>query len=340
MKVFQIQDDWSMGNLKITERDQPKPGPGEVMLQMKAASINYRDLVVPVRGYGSFTGKLPLIPISDGVGEVLEIGADVTRVAPGDRACPMFMQKWISGEPDLIRITSTLGGPIDGVMQEYMVVSEEGLAKVPDYLTDKEAATLPCAALTAWSALITEGDVQPGDTVLVQGTGGVSIFALQFSKLLGARVIITSSSNDKLRKAAVMGADECINYIDVPAWDKTVKKLTWGKGVDHIVEVGGERTLPQSLKVIRPGGTISMIGVLSGLNMGVSLGYIVTRKVRLQGITVGHRDSFEAMMRAMEQHQLKPVIDKVFSFEELKEAMEYFRQGKHFGKICIRFGSQ
>ena len=337
MKMFQIRDDWSMDHLRIVECDQPKPGPGEVLLQIKAASINYRDLVVPLRGYGSFTGTLPLVPISDGVGEVVEIGSGVTRVASGDRVCPMFMQKWIAGEPDLTKITSTLGGPLDGVMQEYVVVNEEGLAMAPEHLTDEEAATLPCAALTAWSALVTEGDVKPGDTVLLQGTGGVSLFALQFSKLLGAKVIVISSSDDKLKRIAALGANEGVNYINVPEWGKAVKQLTGGKGVDHIIEVGGEKTLPQSLRVVRPGGTISMIGVLSGVNMGVGLGLIVTRKVRLQGITVGHRDSFEAMTRAMAQHQVKPVIDRVFSFEELKEAMEYLQQGKHFGKICIRF---
>jgi NADPH:quinone reductase-like Zn-dependent oxidoreductase len=337
MRVFQIQDDWSMDHLQIVERRRPEPGPGQALLRMKAASINFRDLVVPFRGYGAYTGTLPLVPISDGVGEVVETGGGVTRVSPGDRACPMFMQKWIAGEPDLTRITSTLGGPMDGVMQEYMLVNEEGLAKAPEYLTDREAATLPCAALTAWSALVTEGDVKPGDTVLVQGTGGVSLFALQFAKLLGARVIVISSSDDKLKRAAALGADEGINYTNVPEWGRAVKKLTGGEGVTHIVEVGGEKTLPQSLRVIRPGGTISMIGVLSGANMGVSLGLIVTRKVRLQGITVGHRDSFEAMARAMARHRIKPVIDRVFAFEELKEAMEYLQRGKHFGKICIRF---
>jgi len=337
MNVFQIQGYWSMDHLKIAERDQPEPRPGEVLLKMKAASINYRDLVVPLRGYGSFTGNLPLVPISDGVGEVVGIGAGVTRVALGDRACPMFVQKWIAGEPDLARITSTLGGPIDGVMQEYMVINEEGLAKVPEYLTDEEAATLPCAALTAWSALVTEGGVKAGDKVLVQGTGGVSLFALQFAKLLGAKVIVLSSSDDKLKRAAALGADECLNYTNIPEWGKAVKNLTSGGGVDHIVEVGGEKTLPQSLRAIRPGGTISMIGVLSGAKMGVSLGLIVTRKVCLQGITVGHRDSFEAMTRAIAQHQVKPEIDRIFAFEELKEALEYLQRGKHFGKICIRF---
>jgi len=184
---------------------------------------------------------------------------------------------------------------------------------------------------------VTEGDVKAGDRVLVQGTGGVSLFALQIAKLLGAFVIITSSSDEKLERAMALGADERINYITTPEWGKTAKNLTGGDGIDHIVEVGGEKTLPQSLRAIRPGGTVSMIGVLSGVNMGVSLGLIVTRKVRLQGITVGHRDSFEAMTRGLEQHQLKPVIDRVFSFEELKEAMAYLQEGKHFGKICIRF---
>ena len=337
MKVFQIEDDWSMDHLKIAERDRPEPGPGEVLLQMKAASLNYRDLLVPLRGYGSFTGTLPLVPISDGAGEVVKIGPGVTRASPGDRACPMFMQKWIAGEPDLTRIASTLGGPMDGVMQQCMVVNEQGLAKVPKYLTDEEAATLPCAALTAWSALVTEGNVRAGDTVLVQGTGGVSLFALQFAKLLGAGVIVISSSDDKLNRAVAMGADEGINYAKVPEWGKVARKRSGGDGVDHIIEVGGERTLPQSLRAIRPGGTISMIGVLSGANMAVSLGLIVTRKVRLQGITVGHRDGFEAMTRAMARNRVKPVIDRVFAFEELKEAMEYLRQGKHFGKICIGF---
>jgi NADPH:quinone reductase-like Zn-dependent oxidoreductase len=337
MKVFQIQDEWSMAHLTIAERGQPQPGAGQVLLRMRAASLNYRDLVVPLRGYGSFTGTLPLVPISDGVGEVVTTGAGVSRVAPGDRVCPMFMQKWIAGKPDLNRITSTLGGPLDGVMQEYMVVDAQGLAKVPDHLTDEEAATLPCAALTAWSALVTEGGVKTGDTVLIQGTGGVSLFALQFAKLLGARAIVLSSSDDKLKRAAALAADDGINYTTTPEWGKTVRQLTGGAGVDHIVEVGGQKTLPQSLRAIRPGGTISIIGVLSGATMGVRLGLIVTRKVRLQGITVGHRDSFDAMTRAMDLHRVTPVIDRVFAFEELKAALDYLRQARHFGKICIRF---
>lgn len=336
MRVFQIQDDWGFDHLQLATRPQPKPGPGQVLLKMKAASLNYRDLVVPNRGYGSFTGELPLIPVSDGVGEVVEVGSGVTRVKVGDRVCPCFNQGWIAGEPDLERMTQTLGGPIDGTMADYMCLSEQGVVKAPVHLTDEEAATLPCAALTAWSALVTHERLGPGSRVLVQGTGGVALFALQFAKLLGAHVTVISSSDDKLARAKALGADAGINYRTTPEWYKPARALTGGRGFDHIVELGGEKTLPQSLRAIRPGGTISMIGVLSGSALSAPLGHVVTRQVRLQGITVGHRDGFEAMVRAIEQHRLRPVIDRVFRFEELKEALAYLKSGAHFGKICIR----
>jgi len=336
MKVIQIQDDWSMDNIRLAERPDPRPGPGEVLVRMKAASLNYRDLVVPLRGYGALTGTLPLIPISDGVGEVAALGEGVTRVNSGDRVCPMFHQKWTAGAPTMERITSTLGGPIDGVMAEYRVFSQESVAKVPDHLSDVEAATLPCAALTAWSALVTDGDVKAGASVLIQGTGGVSLFALQFAKLLGARAIVISSSDEKLARARALGADEGLNYRTNREWGKAVRDLAGGDGIDHIVEVGGEKTLSQSLRAIRPGGTISVIGVLSGSMMDVRLGMVVTRYVRLQGITVGHRDGFEAMTRAIGQHKLRPVIDRVFAFEELRAAFDHLKSGTHFGKICIR----
>jgi NADPH:quinone reductase-like Zn-dependent oxidoreductase len=303
---------------------------------MKAASLNYRDLVVPQRGYGKLTGTLPLIPISDGVGEVIAIGEGVGRVAVGDRVCPLMIQSWISGPPTMERLTSTLGGPLDGVMTEYMVLSEQGVVKTSEHLSDEEAAALPCAALTAWSAVVTDGQVKAGDRVLVLGTGGVSLFALQFAKLLGALVIVTSSSDEKLQRAVSLGADEGLNYVSTPEWGKEVRRMAGADGVDLIVEVGGQKTLPQSLRAIRAGGTISLIGVLSGLNMDVSLGLIVIRKVRLQGITVGNRDGMEAMMRAISQHAVKPVIDRTFTFEELREALDYLARGVHFGKVCIR----
>jgi len=336
MKVFQIQDNWSMDNLTLTQRPKPEPGSGQVLLQMKAASLNFRDLLVPKRGYGALTGTLPLIPISDGVGEVIATGEGVRRVVVGDRVCPIMIQSWISGPPTMKRVSSTLGGPLDGVMAEYMVLNVDCVVQAPEHLSNEEAATLPCAALTAWSAVVTDGQIKAGDRVLVQGTGGVSLFALQFAKLHGAHVIVTSSSDEKLQRAINLGADEGINYLSTPEWGKEAKRIADPDGVDLIIEVGGQKTLQQSLYAIRAGGTISLIGVLSGLNIDVSLGPIVTRKVRLQGITVGSRDGMEAMIRAISQHAIKPVIDRIFAFEELREALDYLERSGHFGKICIR----
>ncbi len=336
MKVFEIRDEWGFDHLQLGTRPDPRPGPGEVLLKMKAASLNYRDLVVPNRGYGAFTGNLPLIPLSDGVGEVVEVGQGVTRVKVGDRACPCFHQSWIGGAPDLERLTRTLGGPVDGTMTELMCLPADGVVKVAAHLTDEQAATLPCAALTAWSALVTYDQLAPGSRVLVQGTGGVALFALQFGKLLGCHVTVISSSDDKLARVKQLGADAGLNYVTTPEWSKATREITGGRGFDHIVELGGEKTLPQSLRAIRPGGTISMIGVLSGSALAAPLGHVVTRQVRLQGITVGSRDGFEAMMRAVEQHRVQPVVDQVFAFEQLKEAMAQLKRGAHFGKICVR----
>jgi NADPH:quinone reductase-like Zn-dependent oxidoreductase len=291
---------------------------------------------VPERGYGNFTGTLPLIPVSDGVGEVVEVGPGVTRVAVGERVCPTFFQGWIAGEPDLVRMTGSLGGPIDGTMAEFMCLSEQGVVKLPPHLSDLEAATLPCAALTAWSALATHGTLRPGEQVLVQGSGGVALFALAFAKLAGARVTVISSSDEKIERLKALGADATINYRTTPEWSKPAREITAGRGFDHIVELGGEKTLPQSLRCIRPGGTLSMIGVLSGSSLSTPLGLIITRQVRLQGITVGHRDGFEAMLRAIDQHRLSVIVDRVFDFEELPDALAYLKSGAQFGKICIR----
>jgi NADPH:quinone reductase-like Zn-dependent oxidoreductase len=336
MRVFQIEGGWGMDHLVLSSRPDPRPGAGEVLLRMKAASLNYRDLVVPDRGYGQYTGTLPLIPLSDGVGEVVEVGAGVTRVAVGDRVCPSLLQRWVGGELNLERITGSLGGPIDGVMADLMVLPEGGVCRVPEHLSDVQAATLPCAALTAWSALVTEGRLRAGERLLVQGTGGVALFALQFAKMAGAHVTVISSSDDKLARARALGADAGINYRSEPEWARASRAITGGAGFDHILELGGEKTLPQSLRCIRPGGTVSMIGVLSGGTMSASLGLIVTRQVRLQGITVGSRDGFEAMLRAIGQHRLEPVVDRVFDFAELKDAMAYLASGAHFGKVCLR----
>jgi len=335
MRVFQIEGDWGFANLKEGVRPDPVPGPGQVLLAMRASSLNFRDLVVPERGYGSFTGTLPLVPVSDGVGEVVAVGPGVTRVAVGDRACPTFFQRWTGGEPDLSRLTQSLGGPIDGTMAGLMCLSEEGVVKVPASLSDLEAATLPCAALTAWSSLAELSHTRPGDHVLVQGSGGVALFALQFAKAMGARVTVISSSDEKIARLRAMGADHTVNYRAVPDWAKATREFTGGKGYDHILELGGQTTLPQSLKCVRPGGTLSLIGILSGGALSAPLGAIITRQVRLQGVTVGHRDGFEAMLRAMAQHRIRPVLDRTFAFGELKEAMTYLRSGAQFGKVCI-----
>ncbi|MDH6186886.1 NAD(P)-dependent alcohol dehydrogenase [Polaromonas sp. CG_23.6] len=335
MRVFQIEGDWGMEHLKLSSRAEPVAGPDQVLVRMKASSLNYRDLVVPARGYGSYTGTLPLIPVSDGVGVVAAVGASVSRVAVGDRVCPTYFQSWIGGEPDLERLTQSLGGPIDGTMTELMCLSEQGVVKVPVHLSDTQAAGLPCAALTAWSALTSAGVCRPGDRVLVQGCGGVALFALQFAKLLGAHVTVITSSEERMDKVKKLGADAVLNYRAVPEWAKATREFTNGRGYDLIVELGGEKTLPQSLRCIRPGGTIAMIGILSGSTMATSLGHIITRQVRLQGVTVGHRDGFEAMLRAIEQHQVQPIVDRVFAFSELKEAMDYLKSGVQFGKVCL-----
>ncbi len=336
MKAFQIQDDWSIDHLQRVERAEPVPKPGEVLIRLRAASLNFRDLFVLKRGYGASTGTLPLVPVSDGVGEVVALGEGVTRVALGDRVSPMFFPDWTGGEPRAALLARILGGPLDGTMTELMAIDARSVSRVPAHLSDAEAATLPCAALTAWRALVTEGRVKAGDKVLVQGTGGVSLFALQFAKLLGAHVTVTSSSDAKLERAKAMGADALINYRRTPEWGVAAKELAGGEGVDHIVEVGGEQTLGQSLRAVRVGGTLSLIGVLSGGKMDVRLGPIVTRAVRMQGVTVGSREDFEAMVRAIDQHRVRPVVDKVFPFDDLRAAFDHLASGTQFGKICIR----
>ncbi len=338
MRAWQIQDEWSIDHLRLTELPEPEPGPGEVLVRLRAASLNYRDLVVPRRGYGRHTGTLPLVPVSDGAGEVVAVGTGVSRIEPGQRVCPLFLQGWISGPPSVERLSGMLGGPIDGVMADYRVFPADGVAPAPAHLSDIEAATLPCAALTAWSALVTNGQVGPGDSVLIQGTGGVALFALQFARLAGARAFVLSSSDEKLERAVKLGAEAGLNYRTQPEWYRAVRDWAGDDGVDHIVELGGPSTLPQSLRAVRPGGTLSMIGVLSGHTVEAQLGLIVTRQVRLQGITVGNRDGFEQMTRAIARHRLRPVLDRDFGFEELRPALDHLAAGAHFGKVTLNFG--
>jgi NADPH:quinone reductase-like Zn-dependent oxidoreductase len=336
VRVFQIQEKFGLENLVAAERPDPVPGPGEVAFKVRAASLNYRDLLM-VQGRYNPKQPLPLIPVSDGVGQVTAIGEGVTRVKVGDRIAGNFSQKYISGEPTRAKLGASLGGPIDGMLAQYRVLDQEGVVHVPGHLTDDEAATLPCAALTAWNALITTGNIKAGDCVLVQGTGGVSIFALQLAKMSGARVIVTSSSDQKLERAKSLGADHGINYRTTPDWEKQVKELTGGVGADHIIEVGGAGTFNKSLRAIRIGGQISLIGNLSGNTTEVNLVSILMQNIRVQGMLVGNREGFEAMNRAIELNRLRPLVDKVFPFEESREAFNYMAAGAQFGKICIGF---
>jgi len=334
MKVFEIRHAFGPDNLLPGERPKPNPGVGQVLLRMQAMSLNYRDILM-VGGAYNPRQPLPLIPCSDGVGEVVAVGEGVQRVKVGDRVATLFSQSWYGGAPNQEKLRATLGGPLDGTLAEFMVLPEGGVAQVPTHLSAAEAASLPCAALTAWSALVTWGKVRAGDTVLVQGTGGVSTFALAFAQALGARVITTSSSDAKLETANKLGSWAGINYQEDPEWGKTARQLTGGTGVDHVVEVGGAGTLEQSLKAIRPGGQISLIGVLAGHAPKINILPILMQQVKIQGILVGSRDGFEHMCRAIEQHQLRPVVDRVFPFDEAPEALQYMSEGRHFGKVCV-----
>lgn len=337
MKVMEMRDDWGLEHIKPGTRPERAPGPGEVLIKMAAASLNFRDSVMMRRGYGAHSGKLPLIPVSDGAGTVTAIGPGVIRVKTGDLVCPAFSQLWISGPMKEEHRAGGLGGALDGVMQEYMLLPQQGVVKAPAHFSAVEAATLPCAALTAWSAVIGNG-VKAGDVVVTQGTGGVSLFALIFAKLLGAVAIVTSSSDEKLARAKAMGADLGINYRAHPEWARELRRALGGRGADLVVELGGAQTLDQSLRAVRTSGTLAMIGVLSGAAAEINLGRVVTQNVRLQGVTVGSRDALEDMVRAIELHRVKPPIDdKRYAFDEVADAIGAIAAGRHFGKICIEF---
>jgi len=334
MKLCEFRETKGIDSLMLTEREAPKAGPGQVLIRVHAVSLNYRDLLIAQGRYPRGL-KLPLIPMSDGAGEVVETGAGVTRVKRGDRVAGIFMQNWLCGEVSATAARGALGGSLDGMLAEYVVLSQEGVVHIPSHLSYEEAAALPCAAVTAWNAL-TSWMLKPGISVLAQGTGGVSIFALQFAKVAGARVIVTSSSDEKLKKAEGLGASALINYSLTPDWDQKAIELTNGVGVDHIVEVGGWGTLARSMNAVRVGGRISLIGLLTGAEGAVNPMPILGKQIQLQGIFVGSRDMFESMNRAIAVHQLRPVIDRVFEFREAREALRYLESGSHFGKVVIR----
>ncbi|AGP32533.1 NADPH:quinone oxidoreductase [Sorangium cellulosum] len=336
MKAFAIQGSFGLDALRPMDLPDPKPGPGQIVLRMKAASLNYRDLLV-TKGLYNPKFSLPLVPLSDGVGEVIGAGEGVTRVKVGDRVSPIFHQRWIDGEISWAKTKAALGGELPGVLAEQVLVDQEGVVAVPPHLTDEEAATLPCAAVTAWNALFASSHLKAGDTVLVQGTGGVSILALQLARTAGARVIVTSSSDEKLERARSLGASETINYRTTPDWDTQVLALTGGAGVDHVIEVGGEGTIARSLRAVRVGGRVSLIGVLSGGAPALNLFPFLMKQITAQGIFVGSRAMFEDMNRAIAANGLRPVVDRVFPFAEIRQALDHMASGGHFGKIALRF---
>jgi len=332
MKAFRIEQ-FGIDKLLKVDIEKPLPAAGEVLVRFHAASINYRDLMI-IEGTYNPRLQLPLVPFSDGAGEVVEVGEDVTRWKIGDRVCPIFMQGWIDGELDYAKSKTTLGGDLDGCLREYGAFSENALVLVPDHLSFEEAACFPCAAVTAWNALMVSGGLKAGETVLVQGTGGVSLFALEFAKLARAKVIVTSSSDEKLAKAKQLGADELINYKERDDWDDAVLELTDKRGVDHVVEVGGAGTLARSMRAARINGHIAIIGVVSGKGEFTNVP-VFMKALRLIGVLVGSRIMFEEMNVAIERDAVRPVIDRAFGFDEVTEALRYTKGGSHFGKIVV-----
>ena len=337
MKAYELQGPGGVDAMMLVEKPVPAPGPGQVLVKLKAVTINYRDLLTVKGGYGS-RQKFPLVPLSDGAGVVESVGAGVTSFKVGDRVTGSFFEGWLGGEPSEEKMRSNLGGALDGVLCEYRVWPAAALVRTPDHLGDAEAASLPCAGLTAWSAVIKLGNIRSGQTVLTQGTGGVSIFALQFAKMSGARVIATSSSEAKIERLKALGADFTLNYKNTPDWGKKARELT-GQGVDLVVEVGGVGTLNESIRATRIGGSIAFIGVLAGPPLSdLRLPLMVMQQQRLQGVTVGSVEDLQALADAITVNGMKPVIDRTFRFDQAKEAFTHMATGAHFGKVAIEIG--
>jgi len=337
MWAVELRGTGKNATLVEVERPRPEPGAGEVLVRLTAASINYRDLALFRGEYGN-PPRFPLVPLSDGAGEVVSVGEGVTRFKEGDRVIFAMRPLWQSGTPTRRAITTSLGMTLDGVLCELRVADEWELVRTPSHLTDEQAASLPIAAVTAWTALVTGGNVRPGQWVVAQGTGGVSLFALQFAKHLGARTILTSSSDAKLERGRALGADHTINYATTPAWDERVVELTGGEGADHILDIGGAATFARSLEAIRPGGNIYLVGFIGGTKLELNLPKVFSRTPVLRGLSVGSREAFEEMNAAIEAWRLEPVIDRVFARAELQAALELMATGSQFGKIAIRLG--
>ena len=330
MRVWQISS-FGIDSLEFAERPNPEPGPGQVLVKIYAISLNFRDVMM-VKGLYNPKLKLPRIPCSDGAGEVLAVGTGVTLWRPGDRVAAIFMQNWLDGPPTPLKVKGALGGDIDGMLAEYVVLRENGLVGIPGHLSYQEAATLPCAAVTAWNAL-GASDVKPGGTVLIQGTGGVSVFALQFARLKGARVIGVSGSSQKLERAYDLGLDAGLNYKENPEWDRWALEQS-GEGVDLVVEVGGAGTLPRSLRALRMGGAIAQVGVLSGPGEALPLPAILHKQARIRGIYVGSRQDFLDMNKAIALTQMRPVGED-FPWSHAPQVFARMEEAAHFGKLVV-----
>lgn len=335
MRAYEVAEGSEADSIALVERDEPTPGPRDAVVAVKACSLNYRDLLLIKGGHASGAKALGVIPLSDGAGEVVAVGDQVSDLRVGDRVAGAFMPTWLDGPLTAEKQAGSLGGSVDGMLAERVVLPANGLVTFPEHMSFAEAATLPCAGVTAWHGEFVGGDVKPGSTVLLLGTGGVSILALQFAKLAGAKVIITSSSDEKLMRARELGAEHTINYRENPDWQQAVLELTGGVGVDLAVEVGGPGTLNRTMEAVRFGGSIALIGVLTGLQDTVATGMLLRKSIRVQGIYVGSVRMFQEMNRALALHRVQPVIDRSFDFEDAPAALRYLQSGRHFGKVVI-----
>jgi NADPH:quinone reductase-like Zn-dependent oxidoreductase len=334
LKCYELHGPNGIDGLALVDKPVPEPGAGEMLVRLKAATLNYRDLITVKGGYGS-RQKFPLVPVSDGAGVVERVGPGVREFVSGDRVVGSFFESWIGGEPSEAKMRRALGGSVDGVLSEYRIFPKHALVRTPEHLSDIEAAALPCAGVTAWSAIVKLGGVKPGQTVLTQGTGGVSLFAIQFAKMCGARVIATSSSDAKIERLKQLGADFTLNYRATPDWGKKAREWS-GHGVDLVVEVGGVGTLNESIRATRIGGTIAFIGVLAGPPPSdLRLPLMVMQQQRLQGVTVGSVEDLKAMVDAIAANGMKPVIDRTFRFDQARDAFAHMESGAHFGKVAI-----
>jgi NADPH:quinone reductase-like Zn-dependent oxidoreductase len=338
MRVMQVEGQWGLKNIRRATRPKPRPRADEILVQIGAVSINPRDRVMVDGGYGQRGGQLPLVPLCDGAGYVIEAGDNVTLFKVGDLVIPSYSRSWLSGTFESRFFSGAHGGPLDGMMQEYITIPENAVTLAPKNFLVQDAATLPCAAVTAWNALMVQAKITAKRSVLIQGTGGVSMFALQIAKAVGAETIVLSGSEQKLERAKTIGADHTLNYKKYPDWERLVREM-FPDGVDHIIDIGGASTIDRAIRAVKPSGSISLIGVLGGIKSELDLARVVTRNVRLQGVTVGSLEMLNGLCKFLEDSKIFPIIDhtKTFAFDAVATALDDQQKGEHFGKIISVF---